>query len=125
MKTFRQFAIEAYVKKGYLPESYDQLDENAAVGKFIRDTAGRWFVGGGIPGEFGYDKALEKSNQNKFRDGQKGNQPNEYVKTASGVATSMIPWEKITGAVWNKGIKPGLKFGWELTKAALLRDKFK
>ena len=109
MKTFRQFAAEAYVKKGYLPESYDQLDENAAVGKFIRDTAGRWFVGGGIPGELGYDKALEKSNQNKFRDGQKGNQPSEIARNVSSVASSMIPWEKIPGAAWKYVGKPAVE----------------
>ena len=131
MKTFRQFAAEAYVKNGYLPESYDQLDENPVmtgltkVGTELSKIGGRWTFGGGKPGEIGYDAALKKRNQNKFRDGEKGNQPNEIAKTASGVATSLIPWEKIPGAVWKKGIEPTLKVGWELTKAALLRDRFK
>tara|TARA_B100001029_G_scaffold19312_1_gene12840 strand:- start:54 stop:422 length:369 start_codon:yes stop_codon:yes gene_type:complete len=122
MKTFRQFAAEAYVKKGYLPESYDQLDEG--IGKVIRDTAGRWFVGGGIPGEFGYDKALEKSNQNKFRDGQKGNKPNDIARNVSSVASSMIPWEKIPGAAWKYVGKPAVELlKWGLTGGGM-QNKF-
>ena len=106
MKTFQEFRKDTSVNEGW-----------GAVPGIARDM-----IGGTIGNKI-YNDQVDKRKNEKYSTKTK-----DYTAGSGSVAgdiTSYAAGSTITNQAWKHVVKPGLKFGWELTKAAVLRDRFK
>ena len=107
MKTFKEFQTE----------SYSKLDENKNALDWMLRLGGS--VLGANVADKEYTKRLDKSNKGLDLTKNKPRKGNEWIRTGTDIAGSVAGWHA------DKIVKPILGGAWNLTKAALLGNRFK